>query len=168
LEAVSRVRVDDNAKFQTVDLAAVVSEVARQLREMSEARNVRVRIAPDLGTLTIDVARIELVFINLISNAIKYSDPGKPDRVVDVRRTDSAVDGFVIEVRDNGIGINPKQVDRIFDRFFRVHESGAPEHGTDGLGLGLAIVKECIDALKGSISVESVLGEGTTIRLSLA
>jgi signal transduction histidine kinase len=167
LETVSRLRDDDNAKVQNVDLSAVALDVARQLREMSDARGVRLRISPNLGSLRIDVARIELVLINLISNAIKYSDPNKAERVVEVRRADAHVDGIAIDVCDNGIGIDDAHVDKIFTRFFRVHSSRNSDESTSGLGLGLSIVKECIDALNGSISVKSAIGEGTTITLWL-
>jgi signal transduction histidine kinase len=168
LEAVSRLRDDDNVNVQTVDVSAVALDVARQLREMSDVRGVRLRIAPDLGSLTIDVARVELVLINLMSNAVKYSDPSKAERVVDVRAADVPNgDGIAIDVRDNGIGIDAAHIDKIFNRFFRVHTSDESQHSTSGLGLGLSIVKECIDALHGSISVESTIGEGTAVTLRL-
>jgi signal transduction histidine kinase len=168
LEAVSRLRDDaDNAKVQTVDISAIAQDVARQLREMAEARGVAVRVEPDLGVLTIDVARVELVLINLVSNAVKYSDPQKPLRFVEVGRVATESDRAVLEVRDNGVGIAEAQLERIFTRFFRADESRDGELGTTGVGLGLAIVKECIDAVNGSITVASEPGQGTTFRLWL-
>jgi signal transduction histidine kinase len=74
----------DDAHRQEVDVTKLAGEVARQLREMADAREVQVRLAPDLPTATLDVARVELILINLVSNAIKYSDPSKAERVVDV------------------------------------------------------------------------------------
>jgi signal transduction histidine kinase len=163
LETVSRLRGDDNATTQRVNLGAIAVDVGRQLREMAEARGVALRIDPEMGALSIDVARLELVLINLMSNAIKYSDPAKAERFVAVRRLPSGLDSNQIglEVRDNGIGIADAHIDKIFTRFFRVHQSQDVESSAGGLGLGLSIVKECVDALNGTIGVESALGVGT-------
>lgn len=160
----------ESALVQRVELAAVVRDVVEQLRETAEARGVEVRVATPLPAIEIDVARLELVLVlvNLVSNAIKYSDPAKPARVVEI----AAVPGdtpriWTISVRDNGIGIAESDLRSIFARFYRGQSQRDRELGTSGLGLGLAIVAECVDALKGDIRVESTLGEGTTFFLEL-
>ena len=82
LEGVSRLREeDDNAQIQKADLTAVAGDVARQLREMADARGVTLHVDPELGSVNIDVARAELVLMNLMSNAIKYSNPAKAERI---------------------------------------------------------------------------------------
>ncbi|MBI3048159.1 MAG: sensor histidine kinase [Acidobacteria bacterium] len=139
-----------------------------QLREMGEARGVDVRVAGPLPAIEIDVARLELVLVNLVSNAIKYSDPDKPQRIVEIGRVPDDSDRIcTLSVRDNGIGIAETDLRSIFARFYRGRPQRDRELGTSGLGLGLAIAAECVDALKGDIRVESTLGEGTTFFLEL-
>jgi signal transduction histidine kinase len=147
---------------QRFDVHGLAIEVVRQLEDMAAARTVALRVAPcDIPPLTGDPARLELVLLNLVSNAIKYSDPDKPDRFVDVS---AAIDGrgsCSIVVRDNGLGIAESDQQAVFDRFVRVHSHLDREHGVAGTGLGLAIVADCLKALGGSVRCESILGEGT-------
>jgi signal transduction histidine kinase len=158
----------DNALVQRIDLSSLTNDIVAQLREMADARGVEMRVANSLPAVTIDVARLELVLVNLISNAIKYSDPNKPLRFVEIGSAASErPDICTITVRDSGIGIAEADLHSIFARFYRGHANRDRELGTSGLGLGLAIVADCIDALKGDIRVESQLGEGTTFFLEL-
>jgi signal transduction histidine kinase len=160
---------------QLVDLTALAEEVARQLEEMATARRVEIRIAPDLPTLVADPARLELVLLNLVANAIKYSDPEKGESFVEVaharRQVDAALpdqpDTFTLSVRDNGLGIAEADQPAIFDRFFRAHAHRDQELGVTGTGLGLAIVIDCVQALGGAIRCESRTGEGTTFFITL-
>jgi signal transduction histidine kinase len=164
LETVSRLRADrDTLDVQRTDLEAVVTEVARQLREMAEARGVEIQIGTPMPTLVVDMARLELIFMNLISNAIKYSDPAKPNRVVSVESIAAqSQDAVCIAIRDNGLGIPREHLSTVFRRFSRAHAARDSELGVRGSGLGLAIAAECAEAMGGSISVESTVGEGTT------
>jgi signal transduction histidine kinase len=160
----------ESALVQRVELAAVTRDVIDQVREMADARRVDVRIAGPLPTVTIDVARLELILVNLISNAIKYSDPDKPARVVEIAPVPDDRPGMcTLSIRDNGIGIAEQDLRSIFARFYRGHGHAQRDRelGTSGLGLGLSIVADCVDALKGDIRVESSLGEGTTFFLEL-
>jgi signal transduction histidine kinase len=159
---------------QQVDLASLAHEVERQLREMAQARHVTVRIAADLPTLTADPARLELVLLNLLANAIKYSDPDKADPFVEVSVSRRAVDAvtndeatFTLCVRDNGLGIAEADQPAIFDRFFRAHAHRDQELGVSGTGLGLGIVIDCVQALGGAIRCESHAGEGTEFFITL-
>jgi signal transduction histidine kinase len=162
---------------QRVELSALAAEVARQLAEMAASRRVAIRISPDLPTLHTDPARVELVLLNLMSNAIKYSDSSKADAFVEIAPHDAAgeandADGAsdrscVIAIRDNGIGIAEGDQSVVFDRFFRAHPHLDQELGVSGSGLGLAIVADCVTALGGSIRCTSTLGEGTTFFLTL-
>ena len=68
----------DMPSEQRVDLSSLADEVARQLQDMAQARQVTIRVAPDLPTLVADPARLELVLLNLVSNGIKYRDPRRP------------------------------------------------------------------------------------------
>lgn len=157
----------DNASLQAVSLSVVAHEAGRQLREMADARGVELRIADDLPTAIIDVGRLELALVNLLSNAIKYCDPEKETRFVEVTSPGRDAEGCALVIRDNGIGIPQRRIAKIFERFTRAHADRADFESISGVGLGLAIVDDCVNALNGSISVESEEGVGTTFALSL-
>ncbi len=153
---------------QHVEVAGLAMEVKRQLADSAAARNVDVRVAAHLPTLHVDPARLELILVNLVSNGIKYSDPGKASPYVDIATRDGADDGFcTIVVRDNGIGVPEADRGAIFDRFFRGHPHLDASLGVTGSGLGLAIASECARSLGGSIRCESCVGEGTTFFVTL-
>ncbi len=113
------------------------------------------------GTLWVDGSQVEGALVNLIENAIKYSDPGSP---VQISATD---DGEAVEliVRDEGIGIPPGDRDRIFERFYRVDRARSRETG--GTGLGLAIVRNVARNHAGDVQVDSREGEGSTFVIHL-
>ena len=168
LESVARMHNDgDNPVVQEVSSGTVAAEAARQLRDMADARGVEIRVLDALPTLTIDVGRLELTFVNLLSNAIKYSDEAKPARWVEIGALDSTDDWCRIGVRDNGLGIPPDSVTRIFERFTRAHPQRDDAVHVGGLGLGLSIVEDCVGAMHGRIEVESAEGVGTTFVLTL-
>jgi two-component system capsular synthesis sensor histidine kinase RcsC len=145
---------------QRVELTQLAEEVARQITEMAEARGVKIRVAPDLPSLVADAARLELVLLNLVANAVKYTDAAKPDPFVEIvtaRRTADEIEPTggatcTICVRDNGLGIPDADQPAIFDRFFRAHAHLDQQLGVTGTGLGLAIVIDCVHALGGSIA----------------
>jgi signal transduction histidine kinase len=164
LELLSRLqtRPADAPAVQRTDVEAVAWEVARQLREMAETREVAIHIHAPLPTLVLDMARIELILMNLVSNGIKYADPQKADRFVVVEQVPTERDGMAcVAIRDNGLGIPQESLPTIFRRFVRAHATLDSELGVRGSGLGLAIAAECAEALGGSIEVESTLGVGT-------
>lgn len=156
---------------QRVDLSLLGNEVVRQLEEMAAARAVAIRVAEGMRTIVADPARVELILLNLVSNAIKYSDAAKPERVIDIAETDSPGDapaeGVTICVRDNGLGIPKAVLPTIFERFFRAHAHLDGELGNSGSGLGLSIVGDCVEALGGTIRCESVDGQGTSFYITL-
>jgi len=154
---------------QHIELAGLAGEVARQLEEMAAARGVSIRIGRDLPTLFGDPAHLELILLNLVSNAIKYSDPEKPECFVEIAVCGDASteDVCTVCIRDNGLGIPDADQPAIFDRFFRAHAHLDHDLGNSGSGLGLAIAVECVKALGGSIRCESALGRGTTFFVTL-
>jgi signal transduction histidine kinase len=167
LERIARLR-DTGADpgSQEVDVGALAKEVARQLREMAEHRGVDIRIADDLPVVRTDMARLELILMNLVANAIKYSDPAKSTAFVEVFRSGASDDGRTICIRDNGIGIAAADVPFVFDSFFRARPDDT-HPGVKSSGLGLAIVAECVEAIGARISVASVEREGTAFDLWL-
>jgi signal transduction histidine kinase len=156
----------DNPVLQRMPLHTIAAEAARQLREMADARQVRMHIADDMPDMAVDVGRLELAMVNLLSNAIKYADAAKPERFVEV--TAWRLDGHcVVRVKDNGVGIPADRIDGIFRRFTRAHTDRAELESIKGVGLGLAIVDDCVQAIGGSITVDSQEGVGTTFELTL-
>ena len=152
-------RLDGSARQQkNVILPRAAAEVVRQLRRHAKSRGVTVRLAPDLPPIEVNAAAVELCLTNYVSNAIKYSDPSKPERWVEIRGrvqpgpVDGAVTELVLEVRDNGLGVPPEVQGKLFERFFRAHEDTAA--GVDGTGLGLSIVRETMEALGGRAWVQ--------------
>jgi len=168
VESIARVRsTGDNAVLQAVSIAAVAQEAARQLREMADARGVEVRVADTPATAVVDVGRLELAFVNLVSNAIKYSDPAKTERYVQIVADASEDNWLHIRVADNGVGIPRASLSKIFDRFTRAHTDNPATTQVGGIGLGLSIVEDCVRAMGGFIVVESEEGQGTTFTLRL-
>jgi len=102
---------------------------------------------------------LEQAIINLIENAVNYSEPGKPIEI----KVENPQDEVIIEVKDQGCGIDEEHLTRIFERFYRVEKSRSRETG--GTGLGLSIVKHIAQAHNGYSSVESTLGEGSVFRI---
>jgi signal transduction histidine kinase len=156
----------DNLQVQTVDLSKVVDEALRQLSDVADAKSVtlRNRVGPDQHG--VDVSRLELVLVNLVANGIKYRDPAKPDRFVEVT-LESNADALLFRVRDNGLGIPASDLSKVFRRHYRGHAARDAELGNDGVGLGLAIVAECVRAMRGTIVVDSAEGEGSTFTVTL-
>jgi signal transduction histidine kinase len=134
----------DSRRHRHVLLADTAAEVKRQLREFAAERNVAVRIL-DLPPIEVPAALIELALSNYLANAIKYHDPEKADRWVEIRGwiDDQEV---VVEVTDNGLGVPADKREGLFQRFFRANEGDQPPEGT---GLGLSIVREAIEGLGG-------------------
>ena len=165
LERLARLSRPDYApNEQRVELTSLVRDVAAQLSDMADSRGVLFQIDEELPALVADAGRLELVIMNLLANAVKYSDPVKPSRVVHVE-CDSTAPQPRLYVRDNGIGIPASKVAVIFDQFVRVHAHLDVELGAQGMGLGLSIVRECMDAMGGTVRVQSVEGIGTTFVL---
>jgi signal transduction histidine kinase len=117
----------------------------------------------------VSAAAFELCLSNLLANAIKYSDPAKEKRWVEVRARvtapdDSADPQTIVEVRDNGLGVPPAMRSRLFERFFRAHEDS--QEGIDGTGLGLSIVRETAASLGGKAWAE-FRDDGTSFFFSI-
>lgn len=144
---------------QKADLVEVVRDLIERLGPVHPS-HVLVAHLPEPILCPIDPARIEQVVTNLVSNAAKYSEPGTR---IEVRVEREAVFGRV-SVTDQGIGIAPDSVARVFDRFFR---TTAGKQKAQGLGLGLFVCKQLVELHGGTIGVESTLGRGTTFWLRL-
>ena len=152
-----------------VRLPQAVAEVVRQLREMARANGVIVKVADDLPDVEVDAAVIELSLTNYISNGIKYADPEKLTRTVEIRgrieRPDDAGETLVVEVRDNGLGVPDDAKNKLFQRFFRAHD--ATITGIEGTGLGLSIVRETVEGIGGRVWIESGTEGGSVFAFAI-
>jgi two-component system sensor histidine kinase SenX3 len=153
---------DALAKPQLVRLEAVVSRAVEQNRVVAEARRIRLVTGGDLDADVYgDEALLVTALHNLVANAITYSPDGS--RVgIGVRRADGVVE---LAVTDQGVGIPEQDLDRVFERFFRVDQARA--RNTGGTGLGLAIVKHVAQNHGGDVRVWSQLGRGSTFTVRL-
>jgi len=141
----------------------VINEVVSMLQPTLKEKRITIEtIVPDsLPKVDADKDLITQVFINLINNAIKYSPK---NTTITVRAEEKAVD-LAIAIEDEGIGIPAEQVEKIFEKYFRVKSEQSRHY--DGVGLGLAIVKNIIEQHKGSISVTSEENVGSTFSFSI-
>jgi PAS domain S-box-containing protein len=112
-----------------------------------------------------DAARLRQVLLNLLSNAVKFTDRGEVVVLADGEPTGSGAYRVNLTVRDTGIGIPPDRMNRLFASFSQVDASTTRRYG--GTGLGLAISKRIVELMGGSISVESMEGQGSTFRITL-
>jgi two-component system sensor histidine kinase VicK len=143
---------EDVRQSRHIALRSAAAEVARQLRESARAHGVEIRLPADLPPIDVSAAAFELCLSNLLANAIKYSDPAKDKRWVEVRAHVAAPDGggpleTVVEVRDNGLGVPEAKRSELFKRFFRAHEDS--NVAIEGTGLGLSIVRDTATSLGG-------------------
>ena len=119
-------------------------------------------IDPNLpDTLNGDTARLQQILLNLVSNAVKFTEQGS----IRVRLFRPDENQWGIVVSDTGEGIPQSEIPHIFDTFRQVDGAATRVHG--GFGLGLSIVKQLVNLMNGQIDVQSILGEGTTFMITL-
>ena len=143
-------------------LAGLLVAATDDCRPRATERSIRVELAcPPMLMVTVNGPLLEQAVINLVDNAIKYSEPGKTVWL----SADADADGTAIRVRDEGCGIAAEHLPRLFERFYRVDKARSRNLG--GTGLGLSIVKHIVQAHAGTIAVESTPGVGTTFTIRL-
>ena len=152
--------------MEVFNLRDLLKEVTDPLQYEAERQHVKIRVTPK-GNAPIPVyadrLRIGQVFVNLISNSLKYSKPGGGTTTINFV---DMFDKVMVEIQDDGIGIAKEHQWRVFERFFRVDKSRSREQG--GTGLGLSIVKLILDSHNETIVLRSELGKGTTFSFSLS
>jgi two-component system phosphate regulon sensor histidine kinase PhoR len=148
------------AQFNLIDL---INDVVRDVKPLTKAHNIEIKTEFSLMNENIiaDKAQIRQVLINLLQNAIKFNQ-AKGHVSISSRNLN---EGIAISVQDTGFGIPSQDLPRIFERFYRVDKGRSRDMG--GTGLGLSIVKHIVEAHKGSISVESQIGKGSTFTFTL-
>lgn len=141
------------------DFQEIVEATLRELSDRLEGRQVVSNIPPDLPLLSLDVMLMVQVLSNLIDNSMKYSPP---DSLIEICAYAVETE-IVLEVQDRGIGIPDDEIDRVFDKFYRVKR----RDGASGTGLGLAICKGIVEAHGGTIQLIKRPGGGLIARISL-
>jgi signal transduction histidine kinase len=169
LAALSRIDADTRQQ-RNVLLPQAAAEVVRQLRDASKLGSVDVRLDPKMPAVEVDAAAVELCLANYVSNAIKYADPSKTERWVEVTAelivsTQASEGELLVRVRDNGLGVPEVGRRRLFEQFFRAH--GDTITGVEGTGLGLSIVQETITSLGGRVWAEFPEEGGSVFGFSL-
>lgn len=150
----------DTLHYAPEDLHSLVFNIINNNRSVQEAENIsfEVNIKPD-KPVTIDKKLVYQILDKLIKNAVKYRRHTEKDYVlIKAINTDNHLQFMVV---DNGCGIEDKQLNKVFELFYRANDT------TSGTGLGLFIVKQAVEKLNGYINLESSLGKGTTVRLSI-
>jgi two-component system sensor histidine kinase SenX3 len=158
----SLIEAQERPTREPVPVHVVLHEAVERVRGAADAVGIPLNVAPVATDLVVAGDRSQLVsaVTNLLDNAVKYTaEPGQPVEV-DATVADGAV---CISVCDHGIGIPARDLERIFERFYRVDR--ARSRATGGTGLGLSIVRHVAQAHGGDVTVESIEGEGSTFRL---
>jgi two-component system sensor histidine kinase SenX3 len=159
----SRLQSDDPlVGAKGVDITDLISQSIDDSKLSAEARKISIQFSPSLHAQVLgDKAQLEMAISNLIENAINYSPDGTQVSITE-KRLNNLIE---IAVTDQGIGIPEKDLERIFERFYRVDPARSRQTG--GTGLGLSIVKHVITNHGGDVSVWSAEGAGSTFTIRL-
>ena len=162
LSKIEKMNEKDEFSFDEVQIKTIIVKVISVCREKADAMDVRVELDCDEAVaLAADRFFLEQAFVNLLDNAIKYSEKGASVRI-QARRSGNDI---VVSFKDNGVGISEEHLPRLFERFYRVDKARSRKMG--GTGLGLAIVKHIVLSHGGHITVDSVPGKGSTFEVHL-
>lgn len=159
----SKLEEQQQEMVENFNLRKVAEQAVQRLADKAEKNNIAVTMECSIASCTMQgiPSMLEEVFANLLDNAIKYNRPG--GKVI-LRLTEKE-NKWVVSIADTGIGIAPEEKDRIFERFYRIDKSR--HKAVEGTGLGLSIVKHGIIFHKGSIKVNSNVGQGTEFIIKL-
>lgn len=151
-------------RYSKFDIGLLIRDVYEFMEIKAEKRKIKLITKFDITTLynvNADLSKIRQVLINLVENSIKYGNEGGTTKaaIFDME------DHYLIEITDNGVGIDQHDLPRVFERFYRTDKSRSRDMG--GTGLGLAIVKHIIEAHGQSVNARSAIGVGTTFSFTL-
>ncbi len=149
-------------KLEEIDTVEETRRICDMLHQMAVAKSIELTLTASGNPILIgDLDNYNQMVINLVDNAIKYTEPNGKVKV----RIEKSAGKLILSVKDTGIGIPEEHLPRLFERFYRVDKSRDRAKG--GTGLGLAIVKHIVLSMKGEIKVESETGRGTTFTVSI-
>tara|TARA_B100000242_G_C43027580_1_gene478542 strand:+ start:5 stop:1042 length:1038 start_codon:yes stop_codon:yes gene_type:complete len=156
---------DSNLRKSNFDIVDLINNSIEMLEISAKKMNIKLMIEHENNppiNVHADKEKIEQVIINLIENSIKY---GRENGTTEIVVQDLVENKIIVRVTDNGIGVKENHIDRLFERFYRVDQSGSRSSG--GSGLGLAIVKHIVDAHDEKIYVESDFGIGSEFSFTI-
>lgn len=142
------------------DLNALLRQSVDAAGKLTDKHRLELQVAEAPALLAVDVGKIEQVLENILGNAVKFSPQGGVIRVTGREEADE----YQICVEDEGIGMTPEQVGKVFDKFYRADTSNTAVEGT---GLGMSIVRHIVDAHGGHVEIESRMGRGTRVLVGL-
>ena len=149
-----------------IDVIPFVKYISESFHSLAETKKISLTIYSEVDTLEmdIDVNKVASIFSNLLSNAIKFtSATGKV--IVHLNKIElEETDFLIIKVQDNGIGLAKEDIVHLFDKFYQVNSTSTKQVGT---GIGLSLTREFVKLMKGTISVESTLGKGSTFTVQI-
>jgi signal transduction histidine kinase len=148
-------------QVEKIDFLSLITETQNNFTLIKGANRIKTNVEV-FGRVDFnsDRTRLEVIMNNLFSNAIKYQDYNKKQSTVSIQ-IHLSPENALIKVADNGIGIEPKHLDKLFGMFYRASEN------SKGSGLGLYIARETVTKLGGSIKVESEFGQSTTFDIAI-
>ncbi|MBK9592277.1 MAG: sensor histidine kinase [Crocinitomicaceae bacterium] len=158
-------------KIKKIDIVALAKSTFKELEQKAAQKNIRFQFAKSYDSIFVkaDEGKIHQVLVNLINNSIAYGNEGGMTTVrfhdLDMEKSKDGKGKILVEVADDGLGIEEKHLPRLFERFYRVDKSRARNIG--GSGLGLAIVKHIVEAHGETIKVRSTEGVGSTFSFTL-
>lgn len=149
--------------LQSINLRDLIDKTISEFKKKIEQKDhkIKINISPQLPLVKADPEQFEVVFRNLLDNALKYTPDGGEIYISALEKAEN----IYIEIADNGIGISAEHLPRIFERFYRANKDRSRKLG--GTGLGLAIVKHIVQAHQGTIGVESKPGKGSKFFFTL-
>jgi signal transduction histidine kinase len=151
-------------RLEAVSPKTVLSDTAATLQSLADKKGLKLELtfSPDTpSTIIIDSAKLQQVAVNLLGNSLKFTKQGKVELLTDSKTPTT----WEFKVRDTGIGIPKEALPSIFDVFQQVDSTDSRQY--EGTGLGLAIVKTLVEHMKGTVTVESTVGAGTTFTITL-
>lgn len=150
-------------KLEPLSLNPLLEEITKTIGPVASAEEIKLQLEldPSLPRVLADRDRIGEVVLNLIHNALRFTPGGGTVTIT----TGTVADGVEVSVKDNGPGISPEEISRIFERFYKSDQ--ARTRGIGGTGLGLAIVKQIVEAHGGKVRAESIPGQGATFHFTL-
>jgi two-component system phosphate regulon sensor histidine kinase PhoR len=156
--------------FRLFDIQPFLRDFTSEMQPIARAKNIELYFTGNAlphheVTVYADKERVKQVLINLVDNAIKYSEGGGSIKI-ELLNAEPTPNELTIRVTDTGVGIAPEHLSRLFERFYRV-DKGRARSSPGGTGLGLAIVKHITEAHRGKISVTSQTGKGSTFQFTL-
>ncbi len=162
-ENLLRLTYDQPSVLRPVPLQAVIDQACRRVKPLAQAKQIKIKAGPAKLKIKGNQEQLTDLLVVLLDNGLKYSR-AKTTIEVTAKRSDSRA---ILTVSDQGMGIAPKDVGHIFDRFYRADQARTKTSG-GGYGLGLAIAKKIVQAHHGNIKVSSQLGQGTAFQLTFS